>query len=528
MPLIKLTRTLSQKMLDAILLGMLLISISLAPPALAEDEDFLLLSIPAIISGVNKLHTEGGVFIHRGKALVGFGACADIWKYQGCPNITRGTETSNGSIHWDDDIEKMVQNYVDHHFSLIPTYEGLWQDSGSYDHAIECNDSYGKTQVYALPYARSNIGIACDGRRKFDLSKFNQAFFDRYAQLAAVAQKKGILVNIALFNQHRYLETNAHYQDQPWRPQNNINIVSMPSHVPAANSFYKNETNRHHQRKYIRKMLDTIAPYRDFVLLSLAEEYTGGIGFMNFFMDTVRAWETDKGLARGSIHISLAAPKNVLDLILATRSHDIFAINLRYFFYRNGVLYQPSGGIEVPGRYSIGVKSFDGAANSSAAKIHQKTLSYRLRYPDKIILDQIQANTDQSWAFFMAKGSILVQQQVDFPGPGQYGRPKQAGVSKALSVVRGLVRQNYASLLPSDHLISGHNNWCLSAKNKAYVAYSMNGGKFNLDLQNDTQQYTASWVNPENGSTIKAGTISGGGVQAFSTPGNQRYVLVLN
>jgi len=360
------------------------------PSAQAESNNTkkLILHIPPIIADANRLYSEGGVFINQGKALIGFGACADIWHYEGCPNITRGRETSAGNIQWDDDITKLVQNLSDYHFALIPIYEGLWQDSGSYDHKVECYDKYEKHEVYALPYARTHYGRACDGRARFDLSKFNQPFFDRYAQLAALAERKGIIVDIAIFNQHRYLETDAHYQDQPWRPQNNVNAVSMPSQIPAANSFYRNKSNRQFQRLYIRKMLDTIAPYRNAVLLSLAEEYTGGIGLMNFFIDTVRNWETENNLPSGSIRISLAAPKDVLDFILATRLNDIFAINLRYFFYRNGWLYQPPGGAEVPGRYSTGVHRFGGAANSTPNEIHKKTLAYRQKFPEKIILDQ--------------------------------------------------------------------------------------------------------------------------------------------
>ena len=509
-------------------LGIFLILSHLGTQASAKDTDNLVLQIPSILAGANKLYANGGVFLYKGKAKIGYGACADIWRYEGCPNITRGTETSTGIIQWDDNIHDLVQNLSEYHFALIPLYEGLWQDSGSYDHVIECYDAYGSDEVYAMPYARSTIGTACDGRQKFNLEKFNQAFFDRYAQLAASAEQKGIIVDIAVFNQHRYLETDAHYQDQAWRPLNNINDVSMPDRIPAANSFYNNSANRPYQKLLIQKMLETIAPYRNAVLLSLAEEYTGGISFMNFFIDTIREWEADHNLPAGSIRISLAAPKNVLDYILLTRPNDIFAINLRYFFYLNGVLYQPPGGYEIPGRYSLGVQEFDGAANSTPAEIHKKTLEYRQNYPEKIIMDQIQGDVKQSWAFIMAKGSILVQEGIGFPGRGRYGKPIQADMSKAISKMADLVGPNYASLVPADTLVSGTNTWCLAAPNRAYVVFAADGESFSLDLSNESRDYSTTWIDPENGTTLNAGPVSGGSRSLFFPPGGKTYTLVLN
>ncbi len=50
------------------------------------------------------------------------------------------------------------------------------------------------------PYARTGPGTALDGKPKFDLTQFNQAFFDRMRERLQQAGKHGIYVSVMLFN----------------------------------------------------------------------------------------------------------------------------------------------------------------------------------------------------------------------------------------------------------------------------------------------------------------------------------------
>jgi len=127
----------------------------------------------------------------------------------------------------------------------------------------------------------------------------------------------------------------------------------------------------------------------------------------------------------------------------------------------------------------------------------------------------------------MAKGSILIQENIGFPGRGRYGRPIQASTSKAIAKVSELTGRAYKNLIPADDLASGSKNWCLAAKNSAYIVYASQGGAFSLDLRNDSGHYTGTWVSPRSGATLRAGTVSGGGMRSFSVPDGVSYVLVL-
>ena len=55
--------------------------------------------------------------------------------------------------------------------------------------------------AYSLPqpWPRTGPGIALDGKPKFDLSRFNQLYFDRLRSRVVAARDKGIYVSVMLF-----------------------------------------------------------------------------------------------------------------------------------------------------------------------------------------------------------------------------------------------------------------------------------------------------------------------------------------
>ena len=50
-----------------------------------------------------------------------------------------------------------------------------------------------------MPFARTGPGQAFDGKPKFDVTQFNQAYFDRLRQRVEAAQERGCYVAVMLF-----------------------------------------------------------------------------------------------------------------------------------------------------------------------------------------------------------------------------------------------------------------------------------------------------------------------------------------
>src|SRR4051794_10679578 len=68
-----------------------------------------------------------------------------------------------------------------------------------------------------LPYARTDgsQGMAADGKPKFDLTKFNQDYFDRLRERVIEAGEHGIYVSVMLF-QGWSLDSKGGSQANPW------------------------------------------------------------------------------------------------------------------------------------------------------------------------------------------------------------------------------------------------------------------------------------------------------------------------
>ncbi len=101
-----------------------------------------------------------------------------------------------------------------------------WEQSGPWIGTI--GDDY---WFEPLPYQRLGPGIARDGQLKFDLTKFNQAYFDRLRQRVQEAGDRGIYVSVMLFNGWSVVErkgdmsSNNPWITHPFNKNNNINGI---------------------------------------------------------------------------------------------------------------------------------------------------------------------------------------------------------------------------------------------------------------------------------------------------------------
>ena len=136
---------------------------------------------------------------------------------------------------------------------------------GRWEQAAWTNESTAKITFDPLPYQRKGPGTALDGGRKFDLSRFNQAYFDRLRSRVVEAGQHGIYVSVMLFqgfsSQRKAIGGGNPWTGHPFNVSNNINgINGDPSGndngeevhsliVPAITSL---------QEAYVRKVVDTL------------------------------------------------------------------------------------------------------------------------------------------------------------------------------------------------------------------------------------------------------------------------------
>jgi hypothetical protein len=86
-------------------------------------------------------------------------------------------------------------SYLDFLQKYEHNFVRLWE----WEQAAWTRESNTKFNFDPLPYQRKGLGTALDGGRKFDLTRFNQAYFDRLRSRVVEAGERGIYVSVMLF-----------------------------------------------------------------------------------------------------------------------------------------------------------------------------------------------------------------------------------------------------------------------------------------------------------------------------------------
>ncbi len=123
--------------------------------------------------------------------------------------------------------------------------------------------------AFPMPYKRiPGHGKAKDGRDKFDLTQFDERFFQRLRQRCQSLQEAGIYVSIMLFEVYGFLNGEAVgdpkqtlWDGDVFNKANNINgiHVDYDGNGNGIEFFYTDDETVHQlQKDYVRKVIDTV------------------------------------------------------------------------------------------------------------------------------------------------------------------------------------------------------------------------------------------------------------------------------
>ena len=484
----------------------------------------------------DSLVNQNGWFVQDHKAIWGWVQHNGWWRPGQRPNITRrSVNDPDGDIRPNrtEDLDALTDSMLRYGYPGFEHNFGLWYDRRRDAHDTEHRDNPDVVPPFLeQPWVRTVQGMAADGLPLYDLTEFNPWYFQRIKEFADLCDRKGTVLFHKFYMQHALLETQTHYVDFPWRPANTIQETGMPDTIPAANAFYdiSDPTRRMLHRLYIRKCLDTLKDNRNVVHL-ISQEFTGPAHFVEFWLETIAEWKRENDR---EVVVGLTATKDVQDVILENSdlvSH-INVLDLRNWWVKDdGELFAPAGGIEYPGR-NIEVGYLQ-AEETSPERIYQKIRRYRDLYPNKAIIDAIEASRQQSWAFLMAGGGLLVRGQISYPGyedPLEYIMPADMDI---ILPTYQFIRENIHDLLPyttpADLATDRDDVWCLAANDRAVLAYSLNGGTFRLDLSGLEGSVNCFWFDPRTGemTQIEPGSDQAGDTEIFSAPNNEDWALLV-
>jgi hypothetical protein len=126
------------------------------------------------------------------------------------------------------------------------------------------------------PWARTGPGAAKDGKPKFDLDRFEEAFFDRLRGRVAAAGERGIYVAVMFFDGWalHLSPPPDHVEGHPFHAANNVSGVGIGSIVDYQVLPLDPRVQRL-QEAYIRKVVDTLHDLPN-LLWEVANESSGG------------------------------------------------------------------------------------------------------------------------------------------------------------------------------------------------------------------------------------------------------------
>jgi hypothetical protein len=357
-----------------------------------------------------------------------------------------------------------------------------------------------------VPYLRTGPGIALDGKPKFDLTKFDQKYFDRMRQRVLDAQQRGIYVSIMLFDGWS-IEKKGFAHGNPWpghpfNRANNINGIDgdptrddqgLETHTLQIPAIFEL------QDAYVRRVVDAVNDL-DNVLFEISNETTGGtpyVDWQNHIIAVIKQYEAGKRKQH---------PVGMTALYPNGRDADLFASAADFI--------SPAG--------KTGVTDTPPATGS------------------KVLLwdtDHLCGNCgDGPWAWrsFTRGVNPVFMDVYDGAFPvTQLPRPSdprwedaRRNMGYTLTYAR---RMNLMAMTPHGELAS--SKYCLAnpaARGAEYLVYLNGDRSVKVDLTATRGTVAAEWFNPTTGLATSAGTISGGASHVFEAPPNAEVLYIHN
>jgi hypothetical protein len=355
-----------------------------------------------------------------------------------------------------------------------------------------------------LPFVRTGPGLAADGRPKFDLTKFNDAYFERMRERILLAKQRGFYVSVMLFNGWSVrkgvpgFRLNNPWRSHPFNKVNNINGIDgdpdgdnsgEESHrliVPAVTKL---------QEAYVRKVIDTVADL-DNVLYEISNESEGPSWQWQYhIINFIKSYESTR-LLQHPVGMTFEWPGG--------ENKDLFASPADWISPNGSVKERPVA----DGRKVI-VADTDHLCGKCG-------------------------NRAWVWKSFLMGENLLFMDGYDGSayGQGATGFRVGAQVWASLRANMGYTltyasRVKLARMRPRPDLASTGYALADARPGGEYIVYLARGGSVVVDVSSTPGALHVEWLNPGTGHVVKASIATGGAVRSFSAPFTGDAVLYL-
>lgn len=394
--------------------------------------------------------------------------------FRGKPAVlVTSTEHYGAVLNLDFDFITYLDELKSHGLNLTRTFSGVYCEvPGNFK--IKGNTLAPAQGRFITPWPRSDQPGYAGGGNKFDLGRWDNAYFERLKRFIDAAGERGIVVELVLFC--------PFYEDSMWAhsPMNEKNNVNGIGKLARTDVYaLKDGTITDVQTRLVRKLTDELQGFDNLYYEICNEPYFGGVtlDWQSHIAATLTEAETDvhaphliaQNIANGSVKIADANPRvSIFNFHYATPP-DAVRVNFG--------LNKPIGDDET------GFRGSDDAVYRS-----------------------------EGWEFLLAGGAIYDNLDYSFtvgheagtatpdaPGGGGQSLRQQLGFLKHFVEGFDFVRMKPDASLVISGVPDGGRVRVLANRGNEYALYVRGGTSAELTLKLPRGKYVTQWVHPQNG-----------------------------
>ncbi len=416
--------------------------------------------------------------------------------FRGRPTVLiTSTEHYGAVINLDFDYIRYLDELHANGFNLTRLFSGVYvEPAGAF--RIMNNTLAPASSRFLCPWLRSSTPGYAGGGNKFDLKKWDRAYFRRLKDFLAQAARRGIVVEVVLFCPH-YSE--RQWEISPVKASNNIQGIGD---VPRTSALtFNNGSLLAVQEGLVRKMAEELKDFDNIYFEICNEPYFGGVTL---------EWQQH---------------------ILATLERAEGSFPTKHLIAQN--ISNGSARIESP-HPSVSIFNFhysrppDSVAwNYSLARViaDDETGFRGIRDSEYRV---------EGWAFILSGGAVYDNLDYSFTVGHEGGdfilpstQPGGGGPSlrRQLKILKDFIESfDFIRMFPANSFVHALNAdatvYALAETGKAYAVYILGGNRTTLMLDVPARRYRAEWLNTLTGAVEMTRDVShpGGSLILVSPP----------
>ncbi|NVL90773.1 MAG: cellulase family glycosylhydrolase [Desulfobacterales bacterium] len=381
------------------------------------------------------------------------------------------------------DYKKYLKTLQSYGFNLTRTFSGAYcEPAGAFK--IKNNTLAPAKGQLICPWARSQVPGYPNGGNKFDLTKWDPAYFNRLCNFVVEAGRRGIVVEVVMFC--------PFYDDSMWKlsPMNAVNNINGIGKLPRYDVYtLKDKKLTAVQDAMVRRIVQKLKDF-DNVYYEICNEPYERSG-------QSEAWQTR--IAEMIVKVEKRYPfKHLIAQNLPWRAQNLPKD------VKNKVMPNPH----------VSVLNFHGASPPNPVALYyglNKVIAY-----DETGRGSNKKHRTEGWDFIIAGGGVYDNLDLSFTvghedGTAKTNAPGGGGpvLHKQLKILKDFINSfDFIKMKPNNSVIKGKVPEKVTARalvqaGRAYAIYINGGSEAKLLVELPQGAYRAEWVNTKTGKVDK-------------------------